>query len=139
MFWFINNNKSIAKQAASIKVKFSEFDVTFNRASLKAVGYIQPTARSERYKVQIKYYFKEAPEIKVLEPGLITNFNGDKIPHVYSGNELCLYQPRYREFTASDYISDTIIPWTSLWLYHYEVWHMTGEWKGGGEHPITNI
>jgi len=25
-----------------------------------------------------------------------------------------------------------------LWLYYYEVWHLTDEWLGGGEHP-TNL
>jgi hypothetical protein len=29
-------------------------------------------------------------------------------------------------------IATTIIPWLSLWLYYYEVWHATGEWMGGG-------
>jgi len=32
-------------------------------------------------------------------------------------------------------VATTIVPWTSLWLRHYEVWHVTGEWWGGGEHP----
>ena len=32
---------------------------------------------------------------------------------------------------------ETIVPWASLWLYYYEVWHATGEWLGGGEHPIA--
>ena len=30
--------------------------------------------------------------------------------------------------------SDTLIPWTSLWLYYYEIWIETGEWVGGGKH-----
>lgn len=29
-------------------------------------------------------------------------------------------------------ISDTIIPWTSEWLLHYEYWVLTGIWQGGG-------
>jgi hypothetical protein len=29
-------------------------------------------------------------------------------------------------------VADTTVPWTALWLYHYEVWHATGEWLGGG-------
>ena len=33
------------------------------------------------------------------------------------------------------WIADTILPWTSLWLYFYELWHATGQWLGGGEHP----
>lgn len=49
---------------------------------------------------------------------------------------LCLYHPKYREFNGTDFLCDTIIPWTSLWLYYYEVWHLTDEWLGGGEHPV---
>jgi hypothetical protein len=32
-------------------------------------------------------------------------------------------------------IADTIVPWLILWLFYYEIWHVTGEWKGGGVHP----
>ena len=33
-------------------------------------------------------------------------------------------------------IADTIIPWTSEWLFFYELWLATGgEWLGEGEHP----
>lgn len=33
------------------------------------------------------------------------------------------------------YLNATIIPWTSEWLFNYEVWLATGEWRGGGMHP----
>jgi hypothetical protein len=29
-------------------------------------------------------------------------------------------------------LSETIIPWLSLWLTFYEMWRVTGEWDGGG-------
>ena len=128
-------DKNIAQQVASIKTKYQNFDVTFNHVQLKAVGKLQPTSRSAKYDIEIKYHLRSSPEIKVLNPQLVVNFNNEKIPHVYPGNKLCLYMPKYREFSYSDYISDTIIPWTTLWLYHYEIWHTTGEWLGGGEHP----
>jgi hypothetical protein len=32
-------------------------------------------------------------------------------------------------------IAETIIPWTSEWLYFYELWVFTGEWHGGGHAP----
>lgn len=33
-------------------------------------------------------------------------------------------------------IADTIVPWTSLWLHHYEIWLATGIWCGKNEeHP----
>ncbi len=120
---------------ASIRMKYPNFSVILGKNSLTAVGKLQPTSRSNVYTVEIKYHFRKDPTIHVLRPELIVNFNGEKIPHTYPGNALCLFRPKYAEFKYSDYISTTIIPWTSLWLYYYEVWHVTGEWLGGGEHP----
>lgn len=128
---------NIAQQVASIKTKYSGFNVTFGPSSMKVIGEIQPTPRSEVYIIELKFKLHDVPRVHVLRPELIVNFKGDKIPHVYPGNRLCLYQPKYNEFKRGSYLSDTIIPWTSLWLYHYEVWHNTGDWKGGGEHPKT--
>jgi hypothetical protein len=59
----------------------------------------------------------------------------EQIPHLYPGEYLCLYRPKYLEWTSQDYIAETIIPWASLWLYYFEIWHAIGEWLGGGEHP----
>jgi len=75
------------------------------------------------------------PEVNVLEPALTIRPGADKLEHVYSGNRLCLYKPGENQWTPACAISDTTIPWTSLWLYFYEVWHATGEWLGGGKHP----
>lgn len=135
-----NNNmkqrdRNIAEQVASVKYNYPNFNLTYNHLQLKAIGEIRPTARSERYTIEIKYHLKEHPKVHVLNPELVVNYKGTKIPHVYPGNRLCLFQPKYREFTGAKFISDTIIPWTSLWLYHYEVWHVTDNWQGGGEHP----
>jgi len=32
-------------------------------------------------------------------------------------------------------IADTIIPWASEWLFHYEIWKVTKTWHGGGHDP----
>lgn len=136
MIYEYSREKNIAEQVFYIKKEYAGFDVGFNHLQLKAIGEMQPTARSGKYEVEVKYRLHKPPEIRIVKPKLIVNFNGDEIPHVYPGNQLCLYQPKYAEFKFSDYLSSTIFPWISLWLYHYEVWHMTGNWKGGGEHPV---
>lgn len=128
-------DKTVIEQMASIKRNYINFNTRVVRNSLWIKGELQPTSRSEIYTVEIIYHFKQRPIINILNPVLIKNFKGESIPHVYPGNKLCLYQPRYNEFKFSDFISDTIIPWISLWLYYYEVWHITGDWLGGGEHP----
>jgi hypothetical protein len=48
---------------------------------------------------------------------------------------LCLYLPSADEWMPTQLIAETIVPWTSLWLFYYETWHATGEWLGGGDHP----
>lgn len=130
-------DKTIAQQASSLKFKFNDWDVNFNAICLIANGKIKPTSRSETYAVEIEYFIiKKKPliQIKILDPILKKNVNGEEIPHMYSQESLCLFMPKYNEFKKTDLISDTIIPWTSLWLYYYEVWHMTGKWMGGGVH-----
>jgi hypothetical protein len=32
-------------------------------------------------------------------------------------------------------IDQTIVPWAILWLFYYEEWLVSDDWKGGGEHP----
>ena len=87
------------------------------------------------YKIRILYSISTSPEVYVVSPGLQCRANGRPIPHMYSKKNLCLYLPRSGEWEPDLFIADTIVPWTSLWLYHYEVWHATGSWLGGGQHP----
>ena len=131
----LNRNKTIVQQVNAIRVKYTTWKVTFDAFQLKAMGIIQPTPRSEKYTVEIRFHLLKPIQVRVLSPVLILNGIDKKIPHMYSQETLCLYMPKYAEFTRKNYISATIIPWTYLWLYYYEVWHTTGEWKGGGEHP----
>jgi len=131
-------NKTISEQVAGIRVKYPGFQITYDHISISAKGRIMPTARSENYLVEIQFKLDRFPRIYVRDPLLRRNEKHEKIPHMYGQESLCLFQPKYREFKLSDLIADTIIPWTSLWLYHYENWHITGEWQGGGEHPQLN-
>jgi hypothetical protein len=128
-------DKTIIEQMASIKRNYINFSTSVGMNSLWIKGELQPTSRSDIYTVEILYHFRKRPIVNILKPLLIKNFKGEDIPHVYAGDKLCLYQPKYNEFKFSDFLSATIVPWTSLWLYHYEVWHVTGNWLGGGEHP----
>ncbi|WP_146186445.1 hypothetical protein [Pedobacter sp. HMWF019] len=96
---------------------------------------MRPTARSSKYNVEINYQYCKPPKVVLINPKLVPNFNNEMPEHLYPGEILCLYRPIYGEFKFSELLSETIIPWTALWLYHYESWHNTGEWLGGGEHP----
>lgn len=73
--------------------------------------------------------------MRVLEPSLKVREGEDAVPHMYGQERLCLFLPESQEWQPADPIALTIIPWASLWLFFYEVWHATGEWLGGGVHP----
>lgn len=131
-----NKAKSISEQISVIKSKYPQFESKFfSYNGLIVSGVLQPTARSEKYQFKLKYYLDCSPKIKIISPALQKNSKNEDIPHIYPGENLCLYQPKYREFKNTDLLAETIIPWTSLWLYYYELWLVTDEWHGGGEHP----
>jgi hypothetical protein len=131
------NNKtlSIAVQAGAMRSKYPQFKTTISATSMKIKGEISPSSRSCTYSFVLKYTLKKTPKIWIVSPELKENRIGEKPPHIYKEGNLCLYQPKYHEFKDSHFLFETIIPWTSLWLYFYETWLITDEWLGGGEHP----
>lgn len=96
----------------------------------------RPTSLSREYEIEIDYKRGCVPDVRVLQPDL-TDLAGDRdIPHVYHDPlRLCLYLPRKRQWHAGLRLDQTIVPWTILWLYYFEEWLASGDWKGGGEHP----
>jgi len=133
---FRTRDKTIAEQVSSMRCKYPHFSTDFtSQSSMKVIGVLQPTSRSGTYKFVLKYSLANRPETKIVSPVLLKNDKGEEIPHLYSNENLCLYHPLYYEFNRTYLLCDTIIPWASLWLYYYEVWHLTGSWLGGGEHP----
>ena len=75
----------------------------------------------------------------MLSPKLEAQDDNDRIPHMYRQERLCLYLPNNGEWAPSKPIATTIVPWTAVWLYYYEVWRATGEWLGGGEEPGESV
>jgi hypothetical protein len=97
-------------------------------------GRVRPAAMSVEYEVLIEYRLGDAPCVWVPSPRL-ERCNGQEIAHLYEEGNLCLYWPAAKDWTPNKLIAETIVPWISAWLYHYEVWHATdGEWLGGGVH-----
>lgn len=102
---------------------------------------IQPTKMSRLYKVIIIYVNGYQPYSYVISPNII-KISGDRIvPHLYSqeNQRLCLTYPSFDEWTTDKLIANTYIPWIALWLYFYEDWLLSNEWKGGGIHPGDEI
>jgi hypothetical protein len=55
---------------------------------------------------------------------------------MYSDQSLCLYADGGWDTTL--FLVDTIVPWTSEWLAHYELWAIDGTWYGD-EPPPTSM
>ncbi len=125
---------SLAQQATQIENTYTTFNCKFtSKGKLIVIGTIRPSPLSRIYTIKISYVIGKSPVIEVINPKFDSELK--KLPHVYEGNTLCLFYPRNKEWTKYDYIANKIIPWTSMWLYYYEVWKITGEWQGGGKHP----
>jgi hypothetical protein len=91
---------------------------------------------SRSYKIRIEYREDDTPKVFVESPDLTLLADGRSLPHVYrEPDHLCLYLPGTHEWTPGDRIDLTIVPWVSLWLFYFEEWLESDEWKGGGSHP----
>jgi len=122
-----------AQQAYFLKLTFPGFRVVTARSELRCVGRLQPTATSDKYTVELEYKVPSRPRVRVLRPELRLAEGRTKLPHVFPGNELCLYtSPEWR---PDQRIDQFIVPWISFWLFFYEVWLVSGEWLGGGHEP----
>ena len=126
---------TLIKQLLFIQKIYPEWLCKIKSGLLTCVGELKPTDLSQKYKVRITYKLDESPRIKILGPPLENNSKDEKPPHLYKGDFLCLYYPKFNEWNRNNKIAEFIIPWISLWLFYYEVWLTTNKWFGGGFHP----
>jgi hypothetical protein len=98
-------------------------------------GTLQPRESSPVYQVTISVRLRVGaiPKVRVITPQLAPN-----APHLYSDGTLCLYWPQEWRWRETAIIADTILPWTALWLYYYELWLDCGEWLGPSSHQPTS-
>ena len=99
---------------------------------------VKPSPLSRVYNLEITYRLKESPKVYVVGEGLCKLDDPD-FPHNYGidylGNKVSICLCKAWEFSSSQLLSTTMVVWAIEWLYYYEIWLFTGEWKGGGEHP----
>jgi hypothetical protein len=89
------------------------------------------------YAVRIEFEQGGRPQTFVDDPHLHALAGGSRIPHLYQQEppKLCLYLPRMYEWQSWMRLDQTIVPWTALWLFYFEEWLSSDDWKGGGLHP----
>jgi hypothetical protein len=128
---------SLAVQLHYLKGAFPGSTGVIRGASMTWNVWVQPSPLSERYWIELIYPLAKSPHLFARQPDLRQMAGGKKLPHVYDQNtqELCLYHPTYREWRSDLLISRTIAPWATLWCYYFELWLITDEWAGNGEHP----
>ncbi|MCZ8164051.1 MAG: hypothetical protein O9336_18745 [Microcystis sp. LE19-98.1E] len=113
------------------------------------VGDVQP--RQRIYRISIIWWPGriDRPHVQVRDPKIRPRAGAsfEDIPHlIFNSDEpalsgLCLFDPEGREWSPADLIADTTVPWACEWLHYYELWHMTGEWRGPsvGYHTISEM
>lgn len=140
---------SLAAQRAAIAADWTSFRVVSEGAWWTIwEGVLTPNETSYRVRVTLerptllrsgvllrpRHVF---PRVVVLTPRLEPR--DGRLPHVYHdpadppASTLCLYLPG-DEWAPGDPLTETILPWASLWLYYYEFWRETDVWIGGGMH-----
>lgn len=128
---------NFALQAGKLTSYFPASTSAFSHNRLEWEHTIIPSPLSRSYEVRIAYMRDRNPDVYVLTK--LELYDGmTTLPHVYNTDEqrLCLYYRKGREWNSSMFLADTIVPWTSEWLFHYECWLGTGIWHGGGIHCV---
>lgn len=115
--WSEEATLPIAAQIQSMAKLFPMFQCTWDRNIVEWIGRIRPTDISNTYKIKIRYGLKQYPMIWVLEPLLDENFLADSKAHIYPREQnLCLFYPKYNEWTPNMLIAEAIMPWIYKWL-----------------------
>jgi hypothetical protein len=123
---------SIREQGAWLRTRYPAFRYKVAGGLLLSTGELQPTPVSHLYVVEIRYRIGNWPKALVPDRQLQPLEPGGKIPHTYGPTEPCLFYPHVQSWRRDMKLSDTVIPWLSVWLAFYEIWRATGEWYGGG-------
>ncbi|MDQ1167337.1 hypothetical protein [Flavobacterium sp. SORGH_AS_0622] len=127
---------TIYNQLAGLRKDFSFGESKIiDGKKLQWIGTLKSSPIGDKYTVKLTYEFGKSPKVQVLSPSPLNLAKGKKnLPHVYDhkNQRLCLFYPDCKEWNSAKSISQTVMIWAIEWLYHYELWLITGEWLGGG-------
>ena len=127
-------------QIARIKEFFPEAVSHVKCGKAEVIVHLKPTMNSEDYTVKLRAkQGRKTVDIFVIHPKVEKMENGKRVPHLHADGSLCVYYPKYYEWDYKTPWTETLMPWTSLWLFYYEIWKETGCWFGGGIYGKKNI
>jgi hypothetical protein len=127
---------SLAQQAFALQHVFPAGVIGIKPTRLEWTGVLTPTPLSCDYTVRITYSVGRFPRVVIVDPPLVPDEHG-LLPHFYREGSLCLHEAH--EWDGSMLIADSIIPWTTEWLAHYELWKWSGQWYGDGEPAAASL
>lgn len=127
----------MAVQAAGLRRLFPFGKTSANRRCVSWFGQIAPHEYGRAYTLELLYKRNVPPIVWVRVPDLKELAGPRPLPHVYDQKtqELCLYLPGRGFWGDEKPVASTIMLWACLWLYYFELWLITNEWHGRGEHP----
>lgn len=128
---------SMAVQALWLRKLFPEGKTAMSRNSVSWRGKVSPGDYTRTYSIQMLYKQDSSPEVWVCDPNLKELAGDRRLPHVYDEKTqlLCLYLPNCGFWSHDKVLAQTVLPWACLWLHYFELWLVTNEWHGRGEHP----
>lgn len=100
---------------------------------------IRPHPLFHEYLCRVEYVIGLNPKVFVLDPSLTNLAAGRDLPHVRSRDEpiaLCLFVYDEACWNGTMILARVVVPMTYFWLASFEEWLFSGEWRGGGTHPI---
>jgi hypothetical protein len=80
----------------------------------------------------MQYRQDAVPRVLVEDPDLVALAGGRRLPHVYQQQppRLCLICQARASWTSAMRLDQTVVPWAFLWLFYFEEWLVSNEWKG---------
>lgn len=132
------NKRTLAlfREARLIDEHYPQGQTKLKPGTLRWTGELQPSEISRFYLVDLRYTPPRFPSVFVRRPRLAIDADGH-LPHINHNGSLCLHEPD--QWSPSNPLAKTILPWTCEWLLHYEFWLATGEWCGSGGHHTGPI
>jgi hypothetical protein len=121
-----NHFALLAYQKYNLDKNYDFFKTRIENDTLVAVGEVQPSPETDKYKIRLEYTPGHTPRVFVESPQI----ENSKDIHLYREGFLCLYEPSETKFKDSFKLSEYTIPWTIEWIMYYELWKLSGKWEG---------
>lgn len=125
----------LARQAAILRQRFPDSKLTLKCGKLLWEARLRPTPLSHEYLVRLAYSMRFYPTMKILDDLQIDWAKPP--PHLYRDQSICLHDRP--DWDSTMLLADTIVPWTSEWLAHFELWSIGGVWYGDEAQPPPSV